>query len=76
VNQQDEIGVEPDNHILATSIDRRDALTFELGLHDSRIDWTRQPLVEDLDRCKCPAGEDRRQLGPDGLDLGQLRHAR
>jgi len=76
VNEQNEIRIEPDNHLLATSIDGPDTLAFELGLDESRIDRTREPLVEDLDRFERPAGEDRRQLSSDGLDLGEFGHAR
>jgi hypothetical protein len=74
VNQQNETAFEPDNYILATSIDRRDVLPLELSGDLPRIEGTRQPLVEDLDRLKRSAGEDRRQLSPDGLDLGELGH--
>jgi len=76
VNQQDETTLEPDNYILATSIDRCDPLPLELRSDLTRVEGTRKPLVEDLDRTERPAGEDRRQLSSDGLDLGQLGHAR
>jgi hypothetical protein len=74
VNQQDETILEPDNYILATSIDRCDALLFEPSRDLPGIEGARQPLVEDLDRHECSAGEDRRQLRFDGLYLWQLGH--
>jgi hypothetical protein len=76
VNQQDETTLEPDNYILATPIDGLDALAFESCGHLPRIERARESLVEDLDRSERTAGEDRRQLGSDGLDLGQLGHVR
>jgi hypothetical protein len=74
VNQENETAFEPDNYILATSIDGCDSLAFELSGDLPGVEGTRQAFVEDLDRHECPAGEDRRQLGPDRLDLGQLGH--
>jgi hypothetical protein len=76
VNQQDETAVEPDNYILATSIDRRNAFALELSGDGTGIEGAREPLVEDLDRSEHFASEDRRQLDSDRLDLGQLGHAR
>ena len=74
VNQENETAFEPDNYILATSIDGRDTLALELSRHLPGIERTSQPFVEDLDRDERPAGEDRRQLGLDRLDLGQFGH--
>jgi hypothetical protein len=76
VNQQNQTAFEPDNYILASSIDGRDLLAFELSGDLPGIEGTRQAFVENLDRDELPAGEDRRQLGPDRLDFGQLGHVR
>jgi hypothetical protein len=75
VNQENETGSEPNNHILATSFDRDDSLVLELSLDNPRIEGARQAFVEDANGSERPAGEDRRQLAPDRLDLGKLRHA-
>jgi hypothetical protein len=76
VNEQDETTLEPDNYILATAIDGSDALALELSGDLARVERSCQPLVEDVDGSELAAGEDRRQLGSDRLDLGQLGHAR
>ena len=76
VYKQNETAFEPDNYILATSIDSRDPLALELGGDLPGVEGTSQAFVEYLDRGELPAGEDRRQLGLDRLDLGQLGHVR
>jgi hypothetical protein len=76
VNQQDETAFEPDNYIVATSIDRCDPPALELSGYLAGVEGAREPFVEDLDRLERSVGEDRRQLGSDRLDLGQLGHAR
>ena len=76
VNQEDEATLEPDNQILSAALDARSALALELSGYLAGIHRPCEPLVEDRDHPQRPAGEDRRQLGPDGLDLGKLGHAR
>jgi hypothetical protein len=76
VNQENETAFEPDNYIFATSIDGCDALAFELSGDLLGVERTGEPFVQDLDRDERAAGEDRRQLRLDRLDLGQLRHFR
>jgi hypothetical protein len=74
VNQENETGSESNNDILAASLDRGDPLSLEPGLDEPRVDRARQTLVEDSDGTERTAGEDRRQLGSNRFDLGQLRH--
>ncbi len=76
MNQENETPFEPDNYILATAIDDLDSLTLEPGSNLPRIEGAREPFVRDLDRFERSAGEDRRQLSSNGLDLGQFGHAR
>ena len=75
VNEKNETGVESNNQILAASLDRVDPLALELSLDQARVDRACQTLVEDPNGAEGPAGEDRRQLSPHRLDLGQFRHA-
>ena len=70
VNQENQSTLEPNNYILATSIDGSDTFPLDFDGHLTRVERPRQPLVEDLDRIEPPAGEDRRQLGSNGFDLG------
>jgi len=74
VNEQNATGFESHNHILATALHRRDALPDELGRHLGRLVRTNESRVGDLDGLEPPAGEDRRELRANGLDLGQLGH--
>lgn len=74
VNEQNALGFESDNYILATAFDRRDTLARELGRHLGGLARTDEPRVGDLDSVEPTAREDRRELRADGLDLGELRH--
>jgi hypothetical protein len=75
VNQENETTLKPDDQILATPLHGADSPAFEETDDVLDIHRTRQPLVEDRDRSKYPAAQDRGELGPDGLDLGELGHA-
>jgi hypothetical protein len=75
VNQESETAFEPNNQILATPLDGGDSTALEPTDDVLEVHRTREPLVEDLDRSNHPAAQDRGELGPDGLDLGELGHA-
>ena len=72
MDQENATALEPDNQILAATLDRRDPLAFELGRHLGRLVRTRQPRVGDLDPLEAPPDERGLELPADGLDLGQL----
>ncbi len=74
VNQESAVALEPENQVLAATIDRRDALTLDLGRHDIRRERPNEPRIEDrcvLDPC---TSENRRDLPAHRLDLGKLGH--
>src|SRR2546422_6114415 len=75
VNQENTPALEPNNQILAATLERRDLLAGELGRHLGRILWARQARVGDVDVLEATADEYRRETASDRLDLGQLRHA-
>ena len=72
---QNAIGLEPDNQILAATLDRRDALALELSRHLGRLVRTHEARVVDRHPLEAPADERGLKLPADGLDLRQLRHA-
>ena len=74
VNEQNAIGLESKNQILAATLDRRDALALELRRHLGRLVWSHEPRIVNLDPLEATAREHRFQLGAHGLDLGQLGH--
>jgi len=74
VNQQSPPRLEPNNQILATTIDRRHLLALEFPCDLERVEGTGQSRIRDLDALEPPPLEDGRDTGSDGLDLGQLRH--
>jgi hypothetical protein len=74
VNQENTTGFEPNNQILAATIERRDALPFELGGDGRRLERTHESGVVDLDTLEATADEVRLERETDRLDLGQLGH--
>jgi hypothetical protein len=74
VNEQSATGLEPNNQILAATLDRYDTLAFELGRHLGGLVGPNESRVVDLDTLEAAPLEDRRNLRPDRLDLGQLGH--
>jgi hypothetical protein len=76
VHQERTTRLEPDNQILAATIDQGDPLAVELSRHLERLERTRQPRIVDSDVLEDPALEHRRKPPADGLDLGQLGHGR
>jgi len=74
VNQQRTTRFEPDNQVLAATVERADTLPGQLGGDFERVVWTREPRVEDLDAFETAAYERWLEPAADGLDLGQLGH--
>src|SRR5512142_1254907 len=74
VNQQSASAFEPNNQILAATLDPCDPLALELGGDLQRIERPRQAAVEDLDPRESSSFEHWRELAPNGLDLGTLGH--
>src|SRR5439155_8230159 len=74
VHQESPTRFEPDNQILAATIDQRDPLAFELPRHLERVEWARQPWIGNLDPREGASLQPRREPAADGLDLGQLGH--
>jgi hypothetical protein len=74
VNEQNPPGLEPNNQILAATLDRLDALAFELRRHLGRLVGPHEPRVVDLHALEPAAREQGRQARSYALDLGQLRH--
>jgi len=74
VNQENATALEPNNQILASPLDRRDAFSLELGRHLGRVVWTHEARVVDGDVLEPAADEGGFELRADTLDLRQLRH--
>jgi hypothetical protein len=70
VNQENPTAFEPKNQILSATVDRRDALTLELGRDLERVERADEPGVCDLDTLEGPTDEMRLELPADSLDLG------
>ena len=74
VNKESSPALEPNNQILAATIDRCDALAFDLGRHEIGRERTHETGIEN-GRLRDPSpDEDRCDLSAHGLDLGKLRH--
>jgi hypothetical protein len=69
VNQENTTALEPNNQILAASLERRDTLAGELGRHLGRIFGSRQARVFDVDVLEPAADEHRLEAAADRLDL-------
>lgn len=69
VNQQSASRIEPNNYILATTIDGDDSFSLEFGGDFEGVDGARQPRVEDLDAFEAAADEHGLQPAPDRFDL-------
>ena|SRR5438445_12487700 len=74
VNQENATTLEPNNQILAASLNGGDALALQLGRDLERLERPHQPRVEDLDALESPPHERGLELASDRLDLGQLGH--
>ena len=75
VNQEHEPALEPDNQILATAIERCDALALQLGRDGGGVERTDEPAVMDLDPVEAAPDEHRLEPAAYRLDLGQLGHS-
>ena len=69
VNQENTTAFEPNNQILAASIECRDHLSLELGGYSGGIRWPGEALVEDLDALQAATYELRLEARADGLDF-------
>ena len=76
VNQQDATTLEPDNQILAATLEAFDRLTLELGSDLERVERAHQPPVQDLHALEPATGHGRLEEYANRLDLGKLGHAR
>jgi len=74
VNEENPTALEPNNQILAATLQCSDALTGELGRHLGRILGARQAGVGDVDMLEAAPNEHRLETASDRLDFGQLRH--
>ena len=75
VDQENPTALEPNNQILAATLDRCDALAFQLGRHLGRLVRTHEARIVDAHLLEAPTDERRLELPADALDLRQLRHA-
>ena len=74
VDEQPEAALQPEQQVLPTPLDRDDAVALELLRDLEEVVRAGETRVEDLDARERPPLEPRRELRPDRLDLGQLRH--
>jgi len=74
VHQERATRLEPNNQILAATIDQSDALTLQLSRNVDRIERARQPRIRDPNLLEDPTLEHGRKPPANGLDLGQLGH--
>jgi hypothetical protein len=74
VNQENATGLEPNNQILATAIDRDDSLAFQLCGHSGGVERAGEARIVDLDALETPTHQERLEPCSHGLDLGQLGH--
>ncbi len=75
MNEQSPSRLEPNDQVLAPPVDGHHPFALELSSDELRIEGTSEPGVGDLDSLEPPPDEGRHETAPDGLDLGQLRHA-
>ena len=61
--EQHATGLEPDNQVLAATLDRRDALALQLGRHLGRLVRAHEPRVVDLDALEAPSRRARARAG-------------
>jgi hypothetical protein len=74
VDEQDKAALEADDEILAATLDRRDALAFELGGNRCGLMRADEARIENLDALEAASGKHGREVRANRLDLGQLRH--
>jgi hypothetical protein len=74
VNQESPTGLEPNNQILAATLEGFDAFTFELGGDRGRLERPDEARIIDLDALEPTADQVRLERETNRLDLGQLGH--
>jgi len=70
VNQQSASGLEPNDQILAATLERSHLLAFELGGDSDGLERTHEARIVDLDAVEPPPDEVRLELSSSRLDLG------
>ena len=70
VNQENSTAFEPNNQILAATVQTRDPFPDKLMGHLGGVHRTRQAGIENLDAVEPAPDEPRLKLRPNGLDLG------
>src|SRR5438874_7499941 len=76
VNQESATRLEPDNQILASTLDGADAFALEFGGDSLRLERPYEPRIVDLDAVESPPDQVWLEHETDRLDLGQLGHLR
>src|SRR4051812_9610094 len=74
VNQQSAPGLEPNNQILAATIDLRHALALELTCDLEGVERTREARIGDLHALESPAFQRGRKPAADGLYFRKFGH--
>src|SRR4051812_2962717 len=74
VDQQNAAGLEPNDQILAPTLEGGDALTLQLRRDRDRLERSHEPGVVDLDALERAADDVRDERETDRLDLGELGH--
>ena len=75
VDQENTTALEPNNQILAATLDGGDVFSFELGRHLGGLVRAHEARVVDAHPLEAPADERGLELPANALDLRQLRHA-
>jgi len=70
VNQQSAPRLEPNDQILAATVERGNLLALELGGDSDGLEWTHKARIVDLDAVEPPPDEVRLELLSSRLDLG------
>jgi hypothetical protein len=74
VNQQSPSRFEPDNQILAPTLERGDSLAFQFGRDGGGLERPHEPRIANVHAVEAPADEVRLQLKADRFDLWELGH--
>jgi hypothetical protein len=74
VNQKSPSRFEPNNQILASTLERCDSLAFQFGRDCGRLERPHEPRIANVYAVEAPADELRLQLNADRFDLWELGH--
>jgi hypothetical protein len=74
VDQESATGLEPNNQILASTLECAHALTFELPGDGVGLEGPDESWIANLDALQPTTDEVRLERATNRLDLGQLRH--